>query len=353
MSTTTGLSSGSQALLKRLQSAPHKWQFAQAIRTLLNTRAATVTNVFLVSDPGYAHTSAELTNVRIYKGQWQLSATLPSLTGINGVLPFGYQDQAHWLSLNEDNTGLQDFYELFNQRVLLNTYKAMTRYQLCCRFEEGHKVSGSRIQKTAHHRPLTLGEQLCSLMGVTQPKSMPTDHLVRYAGLLGQKSRSPELLCRGLRDYLQLDIQIAAVPLQRKKLEQECRSCLAVYRTPSNTLGAGALLGSNIWLPANKIVLRIFPRNRAEKERIEKDSILHSRMLEMCRLYLSQQVDVEVHLQCTGEMVSVPVLSKSKEQAARLGSSHRLRNTRNPDDQVMITLAGKSFAPQNSVSHLQ
>ncbi|MCG8471779.1 MAG: type VI secretion system baseplate subunit TssG, partial [Desulfobacterales bacterium] len=336
VSTTTGLTSNRPGLLDQLHQNPGRWQFAQAIRVLLNTAHKSQVSLRLVSDPDYSYTCRELTGATRERNHWQLSTTLPSLTGIHGVLPYGYQDQAHQLRVGEDNSGLQDFYGIFNQRILLNSYRCSTRNHLVCRFEQGilqqRQKPGNRVKK------LPLGEQLCALAGVARPRMIPADQLVRYVGLLGQKTRSTVLLGQMLEDFFEVSVSLEKMSLRKHQLDDDCRSKLSSLRSSCNTLGNGALLGNSTWLPNNRFRLVITARDHAHKQRIEKDPQLLQQIQEFCDLFLGHSVSIDMCLRCTVAMIPAPQLTRQRKHSVKLGLQHSLQSGRDPQKTVLMAL---------------
>ncbi|MRI32661.1 hypothetical protein EOPP23_06625 [Endozoicomonas sp. OPT23] len=335
-----GKYSGKSNLLRRLQNQPEQWQFAQAIRLILNGAGRSPVALALISDPGYRHTKAEMTEIRYIRKTVTLTTTLPSLTGINGVLPYSYQDKAHQLRVGEDNASLQDFYEIFNQRVLLNSYRSLTRYHITCRFEDGVWLKENRQRRSFQQREnlRTLGEQLCSLTGVTRYPLLPADHLVPYVGVMGQRTVSTCLLKQILEDYFGLTISVSSQPLKKYPLDDDCRSQLTSRKTETNALGSGALLGGHSWLANNRLTVVIHAGNAEQKRMVETDCRLHARVQAFAQLYLRRQVDIDLQLECNSDMMPQPQLKTDRAERVQLGMSHSLQSGSKPVSKVSITL---------------
>ncbi|WP_281647028.1 type VI secretion system baseplate subunit TssG [Parendozoicomonas sp. Alg238-R29] len=338
MSKTTGVSQMRPASLAiELQTKPERWQFAQAVKTLLGSKQQAPLTLDLLNDPGYRVTDAEVTGVSCMGSHWTLSVTLPALTGIHGVLPYGYQDSAHRLRVGSDNAGLQDFYDIFSQRNLWNSYRVITRNRLVCLFESDKRASSR----------LSLGDQLCALAGLQKPQHIPADHLSAYAGLIGQKSTSPALLQQILVDYFAMDISVSAVPLRKHYLTDECRTGLSAWPTDTNRLGQGALVGRSTWLASDRLEIRIRVASARDRRRLERDQKLMSVMSEMCRLFLGHRVDFAICLHCPSEflpqaqLMSGHACSVTKSAALGLGTGlHKPRITGSAEvsKNVLITL---------------
>ena len=341
-------------LLRKLQAQPEQWQFAQAIRLILNSAGRSPVALALVSDPGYRHTKAEMTHIHYAQKTVTLTTTLPSLTGINGVLPYGYQDKAHQLRVGDDNAGLQNFYEVFNQRVLLNSYRCLTRYHITCRFEDGVWLKENRQRRSFQQREnlRTLGEQLCALTGVFNYPLLPADHLAPYVGVMGQRTVSAHLLKQILEDYFGLQISVTSYPLKKRTLDDDCRSRLTSSKEETNSLGAGALLGGSCWLTNNRLKLVIHASTPEQKRRIETDSQLHTRIQAFAQLYLRRQVDIDLQLECDSDLLPQPQLKSDSEEKVQLGMSHSLQSGHKPNRKVSMTL-GRGKADSANVSPLQ
>ncbi|MGY0217414.1 type VI secretion system baseplate subunit TssG [Endozoicomonadaceae bacterium StTr2] len=325
-------------LLQQLQARPRQWQFAQAIRVLVQAADHAPVSLTLHSDSAYQYTSAQLTRVALEDNHWTLHATLPALTGLNGVLPYGYQDRAHQLRVGSDDSALQDFYEIFNQRVLLNSYHCTTRYQLTCRFEQGVRLKRGNRPVSEQAGGMTLGEQLCSLAAIPAPRSMPADHLVQWVGLLGQKTSSTRVLQQILTDYFELPVEVSASSLRRYRIDDDCRTALSAWRSPANTLGSGALLGNSTWLANNRVELVITARDVAHKQQIQDDAQMLEQIEELCNLFLRRRVEVNIRLRCTVAMLPTPQLSGKPQGAARLGKHNLLTSGRDSERKVAMTL---------------
>ncbi len=326
----------SKSLLYRLQTSPGSWQFAQAIRVLLHHSRRSPVALSLVSEPGYRYTRSEVTQVKRVGNSWTLSVTLPSLSGLQGVLPYGYQDQAHQLRVGEDNTGLQNFYEIFNQRVLLNSYRVITRYRLACRFEEDIRSQRMGGLGKLNQERQSLAQQICALAGVPALRRLSAEHLVQYIGLLGQKTSSTALLEQILNDYFELPVTVSTVPLRRHHLDDECRTALSAWRNGANTLGDGALLGRSTWLASSKVELTIIVQDVRQKQKLERDTDLAEQLQELCHLYLGQKVDTAIRLQCCSDLLPRPQLSGKQSQAVQLGPHHYLQSGKQPDSKVLM-----------------
>ena len=315
-----------------LQTRPHNWQFTQAMRVLLASAASHKVTLDLISDPGYRTVDSEVAAASCSGHHWTLSATLPALTGIAGVLPYSYQDTAHKLRVGRDESGLQDFYDIFNQRVLWHSYRTTMRNRLNCRYEEGLKSDNRSIPRQ------TLGEQICALAGIAQPCLIPANHLARYAALLGQGHCPTSLLQQVLEDYFELAIDIVPTEVRKQPLNNEFRSALSAWATETNQLGSGALLGKSTWLAGGRLDIRIKVASAKQKQRLEQDDQLLPRISEFCRLMTKGQTDFDIHLQCPAELLPQarlasepnPAQSKSVGLGQGVGFHHFYNNNKSP-----------------------
>lgn len=318
-----------------LQAAPHKWQFSQAMRVLLSDAASHKVTLDLISDPGYRTVDAEIIAASRLGNHWTLSATLPALTGIAGVLPYSYQDTAHKLRVSRDESGLQDFYDIFNQRVLWHSYQATTRNHFSCRYEAGLKPDNHSGKKQS------LGEQLCAFAGIAtgdERRLIPADHLARYAALLGQSNCSTSLLQQVLEDYFELEIDIVPEDVRKQPLNREFCTALSVWETDTNQLGSGTLLGKSSWLAGGRLDIRIHVASAKQKQRLEQDRQLIPKVSEFCRLMTKGQADFDIHLQCPAELLPQaqltskpnPTQSKSAALGQGVGFHHFHNNKKSP-----------------------
>ncbi|OED43356.1 hypothetical protein ACH42_10280 [Endozoicomonas sp. (ex Bugula neritina AB1)] len=292
-----------------LKQEPWRWQSAQAVRVL----AAAGGSIEQSCQPAYCYPVSEISQVKstTTKG-WKLISTLPCLQGYHGVLPYGYQDIEQHQRLAKDNRCIFDFFSVFNNRILNQGCEVTLRSHISCLYE----IAKSREMKPA--------KRMLAMSGLSMPRHIPEDNLVRYSAIIARKTTNLELLVKILKDYFDFEFRLEPPLVVRMPLAKDCLTKLTTRRNErtdsGSRLGENTLIGRSGYLLHSCIHVVISARTRQEYQAIINDSSIAPAILEMCRMYFASIARFRLQVQCPRSFLQSPQLSaKPDSSVARLG----------------------------------
>jgi type VI secretion system protein ImpH len=181
-----------------------------------------------------------------------MQITFMGLTGRMGVLPDHYTALIIQ-RLQQKDTALNDFFNLFNQRTISLFYEAWEKYRLYIDYERAqvHKNNTAHLDKI-------LSGLIGDIRHVERPSEVTDKTLLYYAGLLAQQPRCAVNLENILTDYL-------SVPVRVKQFHGHWLT-LPVISHPQ--LGNNALLGQRVWDVQSTFRLRIGPLDYSQFQKL-------------------------------------------------------------------------------------
>jgi type VI secretion system protein ImpH len=258
----------------------------------------------------------------------QLTVAFMGLTGPLGVLPYCYSELI--VERLQDRTGgrkngdrtLLDFLDLFNHRLISLFYRAWEKHRPALAFERGEtdRAAGS----------------LFSLIGLgIEPlrdrQDFPDAALLFYAGAFAQRHRPPVMLERILGEYFRLPVEVHPFQGRWLRLDDEDRSTLGASGR-HNGLGKALVMGGKVWDEQSKFRLRIGPLTFDQFQRLGPEGQDLQALTQMVRLYVDGEFDFDVQLVLKAEEVPKSQLTKTPNQAARLGRTAWLKTRPMPKD---------------------
>ena len=167
----------------------------------------------------------------------RLSVNFMGLTGPLGVLPHPYTTLLIE-RLRANDHSMQDFFDIFNHRIISIFYRAWRKYRFDVASEHGERDRFSR--------------QLLSLVGLgtdglQDRQAIPDDALVFYAGLLSRQPRSAQALQQILTDYFDVPVEIEQFVGEWYALDPDTQCMFDEGNSASEELGFGAVVGDAIW----------------------------------------------------------------------------------------------------------
>jgi type VI secretion system protein ImpH len=181
-----------------------------------------------------------------------MTVAFMGLTGPVGVLPWHYTELL--IELNDyKNPALEDFFNLFNHRMISLFYRAWEKHRFFISYEKDPLGS----QETGFTR------NLFDLIGMGTPGlinsghlSFPHHALLRYAGLIAQRPHSASALRGILSDYFAVPVEILSFRGKWFALDADGLSRLGENH---NQLGVDATAGDAIWNPQARIAIQAGP----------------------------------------------------------------------------------------------
>jgi type VI secretion system protein ImpH len=282
------------ALPAPLRDHPGEFSFFQAIRLLEQLRDSRL-GVFnppskepveLSAHPSLAFPAAEIQSLEESgEGPPRMAVNFFGLMGPLGMLPTRYTELIIERTRAGD-TALRDFLDIFNHRLISLLYRAWEHYRYPIAFERGQD-------------PFT--EYLFSFIGLGTPgmrnrQALPDRALVSFEGLLAQYPRSAQGFRQVLAQYFEVPVEVLPFAGAWWPLEESSRSRLTDSRSPNMQLGAGMVLGAEVWDQQTVVRVRLGPLPLAIYQSFLPGGDAHQPLRSICRFFCGEDVDVEVQL---------------------------------------------------------
>jgi type VI secretion system protein ImpH len=255
-----------------------------------------------------------------------MTVSFLGLTGPSGVLPRVYTELIPERPRGGDRA-LAAFFDLINHRVISLFYRAWEKPRVALDAERGDHG------RFAGHVFALMGLGLASLR---QRHAVPDGVLLKYAAYFAQQRRPAVVLEALLRDYSGLPVEVIPFTGRWITLDPDDRSTLG-GRGGQNALGVSTVLGSRVWDEAGQVRLRLGPLSFAEFRDHLPDGSGFRPLVELARLFVGAEFDLDVQLVLKAAGVPRCRLSSRPGAAARLGRGAWLLSrpmTRDADDAV-------------------
>lgn len=261
------------------------------------------------------------------------------LTGPSGVLPRHYTEmlvRRHIDFRGPERYVVQDWFDLFNHRLISLFARAWEKYRFWIAYERGEYL---------RETPDTFTQCLRSLIGLGTPAlhhrlqvsvpNLPAQEpaqatrvqdlsLLRYAGLLAQHPRSAANLQALLADYFLVPVEIDQFQGQWLELEEDDQLQLGSTE-PTAMLGTGAIVGPRVWNVQGKFRVRIGPLTYSQFCAFFPDHTPTSQrkmfflLSQLVRLFVGPEFDFDIQLTLRREEVPPTRLAADDAIGPRLG----------------------------------
>jgi type VI secretion system protein ImpH len=265
-------------------------------------------------------------------GPARMQVTFLGLTGPTGVLPHHYTMRAAERARARDGA-LQDFYDLFHHRLLSLYYRAWSKYRPAIAYERGDAA----LDRTSTCLRELAG--LAAAAGVRLPIADET--LLFYLGLLLLPTRPAAALEQLLADYFDVPAVVEQFVGAWYPLAPADQSALDDDGDAPALLGAGAVVGDEVWDPQVRVRVRLGPLTRAQYEGFLPPGRAHAPLRALVRLFVGESLDVEVQLALARDEVPGCVLGAGEDAGSvpRLGWGTWIRTApfgRDPDETLLM-----------------
>jgi type VI secretion system protein ImpH len=265
------------------------------------------------------------------------------LTGPSGVLPRHYTEllvRRHIDFRGPERYVLQNWFDLFNHRLISLFYRAWEKYRFWIPYERGEYLRETPDTFTQSLRSLiglgtpALHNRLqVSIPALPQSRSTPQEpaqaniqdlSLFRYAGLLSQRPRSAANLEALLADYFLVPVQVRQFQGQWLELEDSDQSRLG-SNEPASMLGTGSIVGPRVWNVQGKFRVRLGPLTYQQFCAFFPDHNPTNRrkafflLSQLVRLFAGPEFDFDIQLTLRREEVPPTRLAADDEIGPRLG----------------------------------
>lgn len=255
-------------LIAEVRSAPHRFRFFQTVRMLslaqggekrglpANLRFRTPANlVFPASEQTALRTREPLADDQ--PAHEELEVGFLGLNGPSGVLPHHYTELMQERRTHFRDTGMHEFFDIFNHRSLALFYSAWRKYRFWAGFEAGERDGFSRnLMDMAGVGLSKLGKKVAD-----DPSGVPDLFFMRYAGLLAQKPLSCANLESIVRGFLDVPVVLEQFVGEWINLPESEQIKLGQQGC---ALGVDTFSGQRIWERQNKLRLRIGPLDQKQ-----------------------------------------------------------------------------------------
>lgn len=347
---------------ERLFQEPYRFEFFQAVRLLerltphrrpVGRQASSGSEIVRFRVPAtMAFPASPILEIDAPSEQQptaQMWVNFMGLTGPSGVLPRHYTEmlvRRHIDFRGPERYVLQEWFDLFNHRLISLFYRAWEKYRFWIPYERGEylrEIPDAFTQSlrsliglgtpALHNRLKVAGTRRVPSAEVakTHPSASPTApariqdlSLLRYAGLLAQRPRSATNLEALLADYFLVPVKVEQFQGQWLQLEDDDQSRLG-SNEPTAMLGTGAIVGPRVWNVQGKFRVRLgpltyqqfctfFPDRNPTSPR--KTFFLLSQLV---RLFAGPEFDFDIQLTLRREEVPPTRLAADDEIGPRLG----------------------------------
>lgn len=345
MATTSGPQNPAvshSALQQELANHPGRFEVFQAVR-LLHRLFADREAVGAFATPDREVVRFAVNNflgfppAQIHQLEWpphaapRMSINFFGLTGPMGVLPNRYTELIQERNRAKDRT-LQDFFDLFNHRLISLFYQAWEKYRFYVAYERDREDRLSRC--------------LMSLVGLGMPALEARQQPVRdetflfYRGLFSLQPRSAAALEQILSEYFDVPVEIEQFVGVWRALEKTDQCRMRESIPYSDQLGLGAVVGEEVWDCQSRARIRLGPLTAAQYRSFLPDGSAWRPLLTLARFFSGGEIEFELQLVLKQTEVPACKLGSTETGAPLLGWFSWLNSEacfgRNPDDTVLL-----------------
>jgi type VI secretion system protein ImpH len=301
--------------IKQLIEDPSEYDFYQAIYTIERQLAAGKEQqskvghdsipknelIRFISDQKLGYPGAPISKIEKRKNiegktAYDLHVSFMGVTGTNGALPQHYTELV-LERLKYKDTGMRDFFDLFNHRLLSLYYRAWEKYKFPIAFE---KYSESSI------------DSFSSVLNQLSGTSLSAGKY--YAGFLNHSIRNVEGLKQILMDFTGCKVDIDQFQGKWQMLSEADQTRLGQRSQPEGQfaqLGFDACIGNKIWDINSDIKIVIKPSEDAQIEKFLSGGSINLGMKGLINQYLGRTIHHKLQLELINEQIPVTRLSKN------------------------------------------
>ncbi len=273
------------------------------------------------------------------------------LTGAAGVLPQHYTRRLIE-RIREKDIAQQDFFDLFNHRLVSFFFRAWEKYRLAPSYERAQRRArqrawqcvpqGARGSAASAAAGPEQGEAedplsgcLFSLIGLGTGGlrghlKFEDEVLLLYSGFFASRSRSAAALGSLLADHF--GVKAAIEPFQGRWLRVSAAdtTCLPERAQPQGShtrLGVDTMLGERVWDVQSKFRVRLGPMDYGRFVRFLPEGDGLKKLWQLVRLYAGPELDFEVQVVIAGPAIPACELGRDGDERSCLGWNTWLRTS--------------------------
>jgi len=326
-------------LAEALREDPCSFEFFQAVTLLqrLQHDRQPVGGFFNPEDEAVhfrVHNRLAFPASQIQELDWPDAASLPNmmvnfmgLTGPSGVLPHWYTEHIIERLRTKDDSLLR-FLDIFNHRAISFFYRAWSKYRFPVSYNRGDQDRFTRYLLDL----IGLGT-----IGLPHRQEAPDEAFIHYVALLAAQSRSAAALEAILHDYFQVPVEVEQFIGSWYGIETPVQCTLADEDDEARQLGAGAVVGDEVWDRQGTVRLKMGPMDLSRYCDFLPDGSAFEPLRSITRFYSNGEFDFEVQLLLKREDVPACDLNPTVEPP-RLGWISWLKTKpveRDPGDTIL------------------
>ncbi|HEX6879212.1 MAG TPA: type VI secretion system baseplate subunit TssG, partial [Terriglobales bacterium] len=265
--------------------------------------------VRFVAHPSTSFPASEIQSLDLRSGpQPRMEVNFMGLTGPQGELPLSYTELV-MERIRARDPALRDFLDLFNHRMISLFYQAWERSHFAV--ESG--VTDDRLSQAL------LAIIGLATAGLPDRQSVPDFSLLHYAGLFASHTRSAVGLEHLLGDYFSVPVEIIQFFGAWHKLDLVDQTCFDREDSFTESLGAGATLGDEVWDEQSGVCIRIGPLELTRYLDFLPVGDAYRELRSLVRFYFNDQLDFRLQLVLKRESTPKCELGQAGECGPRLG----------------------------------
>jgi type VI secretion system protein ImpH len=257
-----------------------------------------------------------------------MTVNFMGLTGPVGALPLYYTLMLAERARVRD-TGIRDFFDIFNHRIISLFYQAWEKYRFAVEYERRGR------DPFLHHLLDMIGLGTAGLAG---RQAVADDALAFYAGILSQCPRSAVAFQQLLEDYFEVPVEVVQFAGAWYRLSRDMQTCLDNGDTVSEQLAFGVVAGDEVWDEQSRVRIRLGPLTLRQYLDFLPTGTAFAPLRAMARFYAGDQMDFEAQLILARGEVPICELGREDESGPRLGWvswSKVAAMGRDPEDTVL------------------
>ncbi|MBU2870490.1 type VI secretion system baseplate subunit TssG [Colwellia sp. E2M01] len=215
------------------------------------------------------------------------------LTGISGALPQHYSELV-LERLKLKDTGMRDFYDLFNHRLISLFYRAWEKYRFSVNYQSNLEAKSDSFTSVLEKLS---GEQAIQKY---------------YAGLFNKKVKTIDGLTLILRDFTQCEVNIKQFQGQWQRLSILDQTRLGGKKSPEGqfaALGVDATIGSKVWDINSAIAIVIKPNANTKIHSFLPGQKTSRLLKSLIKSYLGITTKFKIHLEIQTKQIPIAQLS--------------------------------------------
>ncbi len=264
-----------------------------------------------------------------FSAPFEVYVSFLGLTGAAGVLPQHYT--RHLIErIRDKDLAQQDFFDLFNHRLISFFFRAWEKYRLAPSYERAERRSRRGRAADDPISGCLFGLLGLGTGGLRGRLGFEDEALLLYGGFFASGSRSAASLGRLLADHFGVEASIEPFQGRWLHLSAADTTHLPSRARPEGShplLGIDSMLGERVWDVQSKFRVRLGPMDYRRFVRFLPEGDGLKRLWRIVRLYAGSELDFEVQVVIAGPAIPACELGCEGNERPRLGWNTWLRTS--------------------------